>query len=119
MVNKIFTDCWLSPKNALGDLYSNILYASNGRQAVEICRSEQEISVILMDINMPIMDGITAAAEIKKIRPNLRIIAQSAYATVEVSRNFAALTFDDYLTKPINKVDLIAKLRNIIALEGK
>jgi signal transduction histidine kinase/CheY-like chemotaxis protein len=110
---------YLYLKEVIADLYSNILYASNGRQAVEICRSEQEISVILMDINMPIMDGITAAAEIKKIRPNLRIIAQSAYATVEVSRNFAALTFDDYLTKPINKVDLIAKLRNIIALEGK
>ncbi|HAN78604.1 MAG TPA: hybrid sensor histidine kinase/response regulator, partial [Bacteroidales bacterium] len=55
------------------------IHAKNGKETVDICKANPDITVILMDIKMPIMDGHTAAQLIKEFQPNLPIIAQSAY----------------------------------------
>jgi PAS domain S-box-containing protein len=83
-----------------GNNYTIIL-ANNGQEAVDICRENESVSLVLMDIKMPVMDGIQATKLIKEFRPKLPIIAQSAYATEQeiVRKNnlFAA-----YITKPIH-----------------
>jgi len=79
-----------------------ILRAKTGKEAVYICESDPQIDVVLMDIKMPDMDGITATKIIKKHRKDLRIIAQTAYALdSEIMKN--EKVFDGYLTKPIDK----------------
>ena len=86
-----------------------ILYAANGKQAIDFCKKNDAVDIILMDIKMPVMDGYTAAKLIKELRPDLPIVAQSAYA-LQSEIDLYKGVFDDYLTKPINKNVLMQKL---------
>ncbi len=87
-----------------------IIHAVDGKQAVNICRSDEKIDIILMDIKMPVMDGYTAAAEIKKLMPDLPIIAQTAYADFEERQKALTTGFTDFITKPVTKTNLFAVL---------
>jgi CheY-like chemotaxis protein len=94
----------------------SLILARTGQEAVDICRKKEKIHLILMDIKMPIMDGYTAAKLIKEFRPEVPIIAQTAYALdTEVEKYSKA--FDDYLTKPIKASELKAKIA-LHALKG-
>jgi len=86
-----------------------ILHASNGKQAVDICRTNNAVGLILMDIKMPIMDGATAAKLIREFRPSLPIIAQTAY-TLEHEKLDNVKVFNDYIIKPINKYEFQQKM---------
>jgi len=87
-----------------------VLYATNGQEAVDLCRNNAAIDLILMDIKMPIMDGQTAAKIIKGFRSDIIIIAQTAFA-LESERDSFIEFFDDYITKPIKRELLYQKLR--------
>lgn len=67
-------------KHLLSDLNIKILRASNGVEAVDICRSGEKIDMILMDIKMPVMDGYEATKQILERSPDIKIIAQTAYS---------------------------------------
>jgi hypothetical protein len=60
-----------------------------------------------MDIRMPVMDGYTATKEIKKFRPDMPIIAQTAYAMESDRKKAMDEGCDDYIAKPIRRQDLI------------
>ena len=80
-----------------------IIEANNGQEAVDIAKSNSKIDLVLMDIKMPVMNGKEAMKEIKKLRPDLPIIALSAFA-MESDKEIALSTgFDSYLSKPIDK----------------
>lgn len=81
----------------------NMLHAWNGLEAVELAKKHPDISLVLMDIRMPEMDGHTATKLIKELRPNLPVIAQTAYASKEDMENAYTSGFDNYLTKPIER----------------
>jgi CheY-like chemotaxis protein len=66
-----------------------------------------------MDIKMPVMDGVTAARLIKESRPEMKIIAQTAYSFDSDKIDFTV--FDDYLSKPIRQDVLRNKLSKFIA----
>ncbi|MBL4939687.1 MAG: PAS domain S-box protein [Lutibacter sp.] len=80
-----------------------IIEADNGKKAVELSQKYPEIDLVLMDIKMPIMNGNTAMKEIKKLQPNLPIIALSAFAMDSDKKRFLEEGFNDFLSKPINK----------------
>lgn len=94
-------------KELLSSLNFKIVYAENGLKAVELCQSIPEIDLVLMDIKMPIMDGLTAAKKIREFRPELLILAQTAYA-LESEKDSCMYLFNDYITKPI-KLDLLTE----------
>ncbi|MEW7278343.1 transporter substrate-binding domain-containing protein [Aquimarina sp. 2201CG1-2-11] len=77
--------------------------AENGKDAVELCSNNEHIDLILMDIRMPIMDGYTATRKIKKIRPNIPIIAQTAYSTEEDIKKALNAGCDDFVSKPVDR----------------
>jgi len=83
-----------------------VIHAENGEQAVELVRNTSDIDLILMDIRMPVMDGIEATKLIKQIRPELPIIAQTAYAFSEERNKILSIGCDEYLTKPLERVKL-------------
>ena len=91
-----------------------ILRAINGSQAVEICLNNPNIDLVLMDIKMPIMDGFEALELIKPIRPNLPIIAQTAYSSAEDEDKIYAAGFSDYITKPLNRERLFELINHYI-----
>jgi CheY-like chemotaxis protein len=82
-----------------------LLIAKSGEQAVDICHITPEIDLVLMDIKMPTLDGFYAAKMIREFRPELIIIAQTAYA-LELEKVMYGEIFNAYLTKPINAVEL-------------
>jgi len=82
-----------------------LLQAKSGTQAIEICRNNPDIDMVLMDIKMPVMDGVTATKLIKEFYPGLVVIAQTAYA-LETEKEKYGEIFNAYMTKPINAGEL-------------
>ncbi|MFH1121517.1 MAG: ATP-binding protein [Bacteroidota bacterium] len=91
----------------LSDTGISIIHASNGQEAVDFCRNQNNIDLVLMDIKMPVMNGYASTRLIRKIRPELPVIAQSAYlASLDFMQNNNSV-FNGYLTKPFLKEELI------------
>jgi signal transduction histidine kinase len=86
------------------------LYAYNGLQAIELCKSINKIDLVLMDIKMPEMSGYDACKKIKAFRPGLPMIAQTAFAESVDRRKCLSLGFDDYISKPIDIELLFGKI---------
>lgn len=80
------------------------LHAWNGVEAVELVKSNKDISLVLMDIKMPEMDGLTATRLIKQLKPQLPVVAQTAYESREDRDKAKASGVDYYMTKPISRV---------------
>ncbi len=85
----------------------NVMRANNGFEAIEMCKFNPSIDFVLMDIKMPQLDGIEAVKQIKEIRPDLIIVAQTAYALKNDEIKIMASGFDGYLSKPIRKEKLL------------
>ncbi len=93
-----------------------ILHARNGIEALNFCRNNASIDLLLMDIKMPELDGFTAAKQIKIFRPDLSIVAQTAYSMQNDSKKYESIAFDDYITKPISELKLTELLKKYILL---
>ena len=89
---------------------ASIIHASDGAKAVELCKQNQEIDLILMDVQMPEMNGMDATRTIKSFRKEVPIIAQTANAIPEERQKCFEAGFDDFITKPINVKDLYAMI---------
>jgi PAS domain S-box-containing protein len=89
---------------------ANVIRAADGREAVEICRNNKNIDLILMDIQMPEMNGLTATEEIKKFNHEIPIIAQTANAINEEKLRCLEAGCDDFITKPVNINELYDKI---------
>ncbi len=89
----------------------HVLEASNGQVAIEIVQKHNEIDLVLMDIKMPVLNGYEAMNAIKKLRPNIPIIALSAFAMKSEKQAAINEGFDSYITKPINKKLLFEKIK--------
>lgn len=90
--------------------------AENGQIGVDLFK-ENDYDVVLMDIQMPVMDGLEATEEIRKIEKesgsgHIRIVAVTAYAMEGDEDRFYEAGIDDYLRKPYKAGDLIGKLKN-------
>lgn len=109
-LNFLFLDLLL---RKVGNGMYLISRAINGREAVDYCNSHQ-VDIVLMDLKMPVMDGFEATSNIKKDYPKLPIIVQTAY-TGELDRQKAfECGCDEYMTKPIQKEDLIAVMKQFL-----
>lgn len=92
----------------------NIIHAWNGQEAVDLFK-EKHPHIILMDINMPVMDGYEATKEIRKLSTEIPIIAITAYAYASDEQRILNEGFDGYASKPINANALKSKLSEIIS----
>jgi signal transduction histidine kinase len=108
-INVQFLEAILSPFQV------QIIHASNGLQGVELCRSIPHIDLVLMDVKMPEMNGHEACREIKKLRPALPIIAQTAFALREERQKCLEAGCDDYVSKPIDINELLGKIQQLIS----
>jgi len=88
-------------KGVLLDTGVKIIWAKNGKEAVDICDSEK-IDMVLMDIRMPVMNGLEASKIISKKSPGTIIIAQTAFANPEDKVNCSKYGCHEYLKKPID-----------------
>lgn len=95
---------------------AKILWAKNGIEAIELCK-EHEPDLILMDIKMPIMDGLEATREIKKTHPEIPVIAQTAFAMENDERMSLEAGCNSYLSKPIKANKLMEVLSTFLISE--
>jgi CheY-like chemotaxis protein len=86
---------------------TNILHAQTGIEAVEICRNNADLDLVLMDIRMPGMNGYEATQQIRQFNKELIIIAQTAFGLVSDREKSLEAGCNDYISKPINKNDLL------------
>jgi len=83
-----------------------ILIAKNGFEAVELCRNNPDTDLILMDIQMPGMNGYEATRQIRKFNHDVVVIAQTAFAQYGDREKSIDAGCNDYISKPINKAEL-------------
>ena len=100
-------------KNLKGENIS-FYCAVNGWEAVELVQHHPEINLVLMDLKMPIMNGYEATRLIKEQRPDLPIIAQSAFTSKEERQNAKKAGCDDFITKPISKSELLEMMQRLL-----
>jgi two-component system cell cycle response regulator DivK len=97
-------------KEILAETGAYLLFASDGRKAVEMCLEHPETDLVLMDIQLPFMNGYDTTREIRKIYPDLPVMAQTAYAfQSDMAKCFEAGCID-YIAKPINSSSLLDKI---------
>jgi two-component system cell cycle response regulator DivK len=99
----------------LSDTEINMLHAWDGEEAVAIVEKHQDIALVLMDIKMPVMDGLSATRIIKNIRPKLPVIAQTANALSKDRTLALEAGCDDYLLKPIEREVFMKKMSAYLA----
>ncbi len=80
-----------------------ILHARNGIEAVNLCKTDSSIGLVLMDIKMPEIDGFDATRKIREFNKDLVIIGQTAYALLGDRKKVIDAGCNDYITKPIEK----------------
>jgi len=107
-------DNYLFLKTFLRKTKINVLWAKDGKETIDICRENENIDIILMDIRMPFIDGYEATRKIKEFRPNLPIIAQTAYALNSDYQKVFDAGCDEYITKPILGKILFQKMKKFL-----
>jgi PAS domain S-box-containing protein len=98
-------------------LYRNrlkVIRALNGEEAIRFVKENPEIKLVLMDIKMPVLNGLAATRQIKKLRPELPIIIETAYASADERKSSFEMGCDDFISKPINKEILMRLIRKFI-----
>ncbi|MDP2235254.1 MAG: PAS domain S-box protein [Bacteroidales bacterium] len=90
------------------------LQARNGLEAVELCKQHPAITLVLMDIKMPVMNGLEATKLIREFHPKLPIIAITAHAQTGDEPRFLAAGCNGYISKPFGKDKLFKLLQNHI-----
>jgi CheY-like chemotaxis protein len=98
-------------KELLDEEKANLFFANDGQEALDIVKSTPEIQIVLMDLKMPIMNGFEATKLIKKLKPGLPVIAQSAYAFSNDRDKSIMAGCDDFIGKPV-KLELLLSMIN-------
>jgi CheY-like chemotaxis protein len=91
-----------------------VLHAITGVQAVEACRNNPDIDLVLMDIRMPRMDGNEASRQIRQFNKDVIIIAQTAYAFSGDREKAIEAGCNDYISKPIDQILLYELIKKHI-----
>lgn len=96
----------------LSRLNVKVLHAKNGMEAVSLLKAHDNIDIVLLDIKMPELDGFQAAAQIREIRPEIILIAQTAY--VDDAKVALDAGFNDFISKPFDRNNFISTIEKYI-----
>lgn len=102
-------------KAGLKDTHATILWVKTGQNAIDLCRDNEDISLVLMDVQLPDMDGLEATRAIKSAHPGMPVIAQTAYTMPEDMERIRNAGCDDHISKPIQFKLLIRKIEKFLA----
>ena len=93
---------------------ATVIWAQNGDECVSLFKQNPDTGVILMDMQMPVKDGYTAAREILKIDPKVPIVAQTAYSMDDERDRILNTGCVGYIAKPIDRIELLKKIDSVI-----
>jgi len=99
---------------ALEETGSNILRASNGIEAINIFKEAKvNIDLILMDLKLPLIDGYQCSEAIRRIKPNVTIIAQTASYLPLIDQKLKEYNFDGVIIKPFTVTQLFEAIESV------
>jgi two-component system cell cycle sensor histidine kinase/response regulator CckA len=102
-------------ETVLQDAGYTVELAEHGVHAIERLRElGASVSLILLDLTMPELGGAEAAVELRRLQPDIPIVAMSGYGDTEVAERFSGARIDDYLPKPFGPDQLAAKVRDVL-----
>jgi CheY-like chemotaxis protein len=105
-------------KGMLESLNYKVIFAKDGRNALKIYKSRlEEIDAILMDIQMPVMDGVEAAEKILKINPQARIVFMSGYAEAKSFEKLRKMGHQLFLKKPYRITSLAEIIQKALSIK--
>ena len=93
---------------------ATVKVAENGKEAVDMMIKET-CDLILMDLQMPVMDGYTATVKIREFNKHIPVIALTASATSNVREKVAVAGMQDYITKPYSPDELLLKIKKYLS----
>ena len=102
-------------EQCLSEFNCSILHAHDGKEAIEIFERDSSIDFIMLDINMPIMNGNEVLTYIRKVNKSIPIIAQTALAMSVEKEKILAAGFNDYVSKPTSREDLISIINKYLS----
>lgn len=108
------TNNFLLLREYLSESVFTIIRVENGLDAVNICKNRKDIDIILMDIKMPVMDGIEATRQIKIMKPEIPVIAITAYAYDTDKKRLLESGFNEYLPKPLKRDPLLKMINQFV-----
>ncbi len=92
-----------------------VLLAENGREAIDLALSRgEEISLILMDLTMPVLGGEAALRELRRVRPDVRIVLSSGFSEAEAVRKFGGYGVSGFIQKPYSAARLAEKVKAVL-----
>ncbi|MBX3042557.1 MAG: PAS domain S-box protein [Candidatus Kapabacteria bacterium] len=94
----------------------SIVRARNGKEAVELVEAHNEIDLILMDIKMPVLDGLSATKQIRLFKPEMPIIAVTAFAMVQDKKAALEAGCNDYISKPYEAEEILEIINKYLAV---
>lgn len=92
---------------------ANLIWARDGKEAVDLFRKKRNIDLVLMDIKMPRLDGYSATRQIRQFS-DVPVIAQTAYSLTDEKDKLIKAGCDDYISKPIGYSDLLYKIHKYV-----
>ncbi|MDD2914786.1 MAG: response regulator [Gallionella sp.] len=99
------------------DDYEVIGEASNGQDAIALCEKYKP-GLLLLDINMPKMDGLQALQEIRKVSPVTVVLMVSAEATMDRVREAVSLGASGFVVKPLNQASVLDRIESCFKKRG-
>jgi len=94
------------------------IFAHNGQEALEKINQDNQISLVISDINMPEMDGLTLLNHLDKTKPGLKVIIASAYNDIDNVKSAMEKGAYDFITKPLDLNELRETLKRITTQQG-
>ena len=101
-------------ENIISTTKAKVVWAKTGVEAVNYCKNNDNIDLVLMDLKMPDLNGLEATKIIKKFNKSLPIIAQTAFAMPNDEDNCLRAGCDDYLSKPLKIDNILRKINEFI-----
>jgi len=101
-------------KNSLKKTKAKIVWAGTGDEAINMCKNNPDIDIVLMDIHLPDISGHEATRKIKALRNEITVIAQTAFVFSGERQKSIDAGCDDYIAKPIRSSELIYKIKNCL-----
>jgi len=98
----------------LSSLNHIVIRARNGQEVVKLCKELKGADIILMDLNMPVMDGYAAAEIVKKEWPGTPLVALTAYAGEDERIRATTAGFSKFIAKPFDKDMLLSTISELV-----
>ena len=94
-----------------------IIHTRDGAETINTVRNNPDIDLVLMDLKMPVLDGVRATIEIRRFNKDIPIIAQTAYVFESDRIEAMNAGCNDYLSKPIRRNQFLKKMQEYISLD--